>query len=84
MKIFETVFRLLAFLPHVATKQKEIVMSKNKKRITQNQRLIKKFVFWGIFYPCPGFLPHVKGKKIKIFETVFQLPGFLPYERRTE
>lgn len=56
MKIFETVFRLLAFLPYVATKQKEIVMSKNKKRIIQNQLFIKKFVFWwGIFPTSGGF-----------------------------
>ena len=62
MKIFETVFRLLAFLPHVATKQKEIVMSKNKKRIIQNQLFIKKFVFWWGIFQLPGVLPHVKGK----------------------
>ncbi len=64
MKIFETVFRLLAFLPHVATKQKEIVMSKNKKRITQNQRLIKKFVFWGDFLSLSGVFTSCE-RKIK-------------------
>ena len=54
MKIFETVFRLLAFLPHVATKQKEIVMSKNKKRIIQNQLLIKKLKILGHIFRFPG------------------------------
>ena len=64
MKIFETVFRLLAFLPHVVTKQKEIVMSKNKKRITQNQRLIKKFVFWWDFLSLSGVFTSCE-RKIK-------------------
>ena len=56
MKIFETVFQLPGDLPYEATKQKEIVMSKNKKRIIQNQLFIKKFVFWwGIFPTSGGF-----------------------------
>ena len=64
MKIFETVFRLLAFLPHVATKQKEIVMSKNKKRIIQNQLFIKKFVFWWGIFPTSGVFTSCE-RKIK-------------------
>ena len=64
MKIFETVFQLPGDLPYVATKQKEIVMSKNKKRITQNQRLIKKFVFWGDFLSLSGVFTSCE-RKIK-------------------
>ena len=40
----------------MATKQKEIVMSKNKKRIVQNQLLIKKVCFLvGYFSNFRGF-----------------------------
>ncbi len=53
MKIFETVFQLPGDLPYEATKQKEILMNQNKK-ITQNQQLIKKFVFWGGIFPTSG------------------------------
>lgn len=56
MKIFETVFRLLAFLPHVATKQKEIVMSKNKKKNHSKSTTYKKVCFLGGFFiPVRGF-----------------------------
>ncbi len=55
MKIFETVFQLPGDLPYEATKQKEILMDQNKK-ITQNQRLIKKSIFrWGVFPTSGGF-----------------------------
>ena len=62
MKIFETVFRLLAFLPHVATKQKEIVMSKNKKKNHSESITYKKVENFGAHFPFSGNLPHVKRK----------------------
>lgn len=60
MKIFETVFRLLAFLPHVATKQREIVMSKNKKKNHSKSTTYKKVENFGAHFPFSGNLPHVK------------------------
>jgi len=57
-------------------------MSKNKKkRIIQNQLLIKKFVFWwGIFPTSGGFtLCERTTKKMKILEKLFRSLGFLPH-----